>query len=88
MKRRALVAAVLLSLVLTSPASAYSRGGGKSDRAPGQERSTENCDSHVLDQKQRGVNARGGPKRPSEETNEAPTNCDHFWQNDGHIGKS
>ena len=88
MKTKALVAALLSVLVMSAPAGAYSRGGGRSDRAPGQERSVDNCDSHVLDQKRRGTNARGGPKRPTEDVNEAPANCDHFWQNDGYIGNS
>ncbi len=87
--RRKVLAAALLSLLLSaSPAAAVSKGGGRSDQAPGQERAWENCDSVVLDQKGRGVHARGGPKQATEDSAEGPTNCDHFWQMDGYIGNS
>ena len=86
MKRKTVVAASLsLLLLMASPAKAYSRGGGRSDKAPGQERASDNCNSHVLDQKSR---AKGGPKKPSEDDSQPPTNCDHFWQDSGYVGKS
>ena len=85
-RRTALTAGLLALLLSASPAAAYSRGKGRSGDAPGQGRAVENCDSQVLDQKRRGVVAKGGPKRPNEEGSEAPANCDHYWQNDGYIG--
>jgi hypothetical protein len=81
-----LAAAILTVLVSVTPAAAYSKGGGNSDQARGQERAMENCDQHVLDQRRNGVHAGGGPKGPTEDGFEAPSNCDHFWQNDGYIG--
>lgn len=75
-------------LLSAAPAGAYSRDKGRpKERPPGQDRAVENCDSHVLDQNQRGVHAKGGPKRPNEDGSQAPSNCDHYWQNDGYIGK-
>ncbi len=87
-KRITLAAAILSVLVSAAPASAYSRGGGHSDTAPGQERAAENCDQHILDQRNAGRSAGGGPKGPTEDGTEAPTNCDHYWQNDGFIGNT
>ncbi len=85
MRPRAIVAAFFSVLLITSPAAAYSSGGGRSDTAPGQERAYDKCEDRVLNQKSR---AKGGPKKPSEEDSQAPTNCDHFWQDSGYIGKS
>lgn len=84
--RLTLAAAALTVLVAASPATAYSRGGGRSAEAPGQSRAAENCDRLILEQRNRGTHAKGGPKRPTESGTEAPTNCDHYWQNDGFIG--
>lgn len=85
--RRKILAAAFLSLLLAGPpAAAYTKGGGRSYEAPGQEKAMDNCDANILDQRQRGTVAWGGPKQPTEEQTEAPTNCDHFWQNDGYIG--
>ena len=86
--RISLAAAIFTVLVAATPASAYSQGRGNSAMAPGQSRAQENCDQQMLEQRRRGVHARGGPKGPTEDGTEAPTNCDHYWQTDGFIGHS
>ena len=82
MGRRTLAAVFLAVLLSASPAGAYSKGGGRSDQARGQDRAADNCHSQLLKQNRRGVRAGGGPKKPSDDVNEAPANCDHYWQED------
>ncbi|MDQ4144562.1 MAG: hypothetical protein M3198_12630 [Actinomycetota bacterium] len=86
--RITLAAAILSVLVSAAPAAAYSRGEGRSSEAPGQERAAEACDELILNQRNAGRTAGGGPKAPTEDGTEAPTNCDHYWQSDGFIGNS
>ena len=85
MRRKIFAAALLSALLAASPAAAYSKRD-RSEPPPGQERAMELCNSHILEQLGRAVHSGGGPKEPTEEDAQAPTNCDHFWQNDGFIG--
>lgn len=88
MRRRAFAAAFLSLVLAAPPAAAYTKGAGRSDQAPGQEKAMDNCDAKILDQTRRLLVAGGGPKQATEESAEVPTNCDHFWQVDGYIGNS
>lgn len=74
------------------PATAQTTGAGNSSDAPGQEKAAENCTT-VWSERQEDTRARGGPKSgPSEgpvgsyPDGSGPTNCDHFWQQQGAIG--
>lgn len=86
MKKKVFATAFLSLLLVASPAAAATKGGGASLQAPGYERAIEICDWHILDQLGRVVHSGGGPKEPTEEDAQAPTNCDHYWQTDGFIG--
>ena len=86
--RIALAAAMFSALMAATPAAAYTNGSGKSQEAPGWGHAADNCDELIEKQRDRGNHARGGPKGPTEDGAEAPTNCDHYWQNDGFIGNA
>ena len=83
-----LAAAIFSVLMAATPAAAYSNGGGKSREARGQGRAAENCDEAIEKQRDRNTQAKGGPKGPTENGTDSPNNCDHYWQNDGFIGKT
>ena len=81
--RRAVLAAV------AAAGLALSLGGGAGAFAPpgqGEGKVTEEalqaCEATTLRQQAAGIEA-GGAKQ----VGEAPTNCDHFWQNEGFIGR-
>jgi len=65
-------------------ALAASNGGGNSQSAPGQAKAHANCVAVLGKQAAKDLHAGGGPK--SHEPT-SPTNCDHFWQDIGSIGK-
>jgi hypothetical protein len=93
MLRRAVLpvlAALVLALV-PATATAQTNGGGNSGEAPGQETAADNC-RHVFSDVQADLVAGGGPKShpvddPGGPFTTGPTNCDHFWQTQGVIGK-
>jgi hypothetical protein len=52
------------------------------------QQAAENCDANFVKQADKGVTVGGGPKTGEAGTEEsAPTNCDHFFQREGFIGK-
>jgi hypothetical protein len=89
--RRYLFLTVLVVLALgvsAGTALAETNGGGKSGDAPGQANAGANC-TNVWQNLQANLIAGGGPKSqpvgdPPFTT--GPTNCDHFWQEEGVIG--
>jgi hypothetical protein len=87
-----IVATVVLALAAASGALAISNGGGNSATAPGQAKAAANCEN-VWNNIQLDLVAGGGPKSQIVEVfpgvfgNSGPTNCDHFWQAIGSIGK-
>ena len=91
MRRKALtaLAATVALGLFPATAPAQSNGGGNSGDAAGQERAAANC-THVWSELQAVLVAGGGPKAAVVEslgTTSGPTNCDHFWQNEGIIGR-
>jgi hypothetical protein len=96
--RRYASLAVLIAVMVggsAGTATAQSNGGGNSGNAPGQEIAAGNCEK-VWSVIQVDLVAGGGPKSelvdigdPGEPflINSGPTNCDHFWQATGVIGK-
>ena len=89
-----LAALVVVGAVMASGGLAESNGGGNSANAPGQATAAANC-KNVWNNIQLNLVAGGGPKSllvvvdtgpPVVIGNSGPTNCDHFWQNNGSIG--
>jgi hypothetical protein len=74
MKRILAIAAVATMTGLVGVAAPASAANGTSE---------ENCNNTVHGQVDRGVQAGGGPKAGEP----GPTNCDHYWQRFGFIGK-
>ena len=54
------------------------------------EQADRNCEANYVKQTAKGVTAGGGPKTGETEIPEegSPTNCDHFFQREGYIGKN
>ncbi len=75
----ALMAAMVAVSVVPAFAEANNPNGAD---APGQANAGANCFENVLKQFESGVAAGGGPK----EEFLAPTNCDHFFQEEDLIG--
>jgi hypothetical protein len=85
--------AVVLCAAGSTSAAALTAGGGASSDAPGQERAESQC-VNVYSVLQEDVRAGGGPKSGISDgpigtypEGSGPTNCDHFWQLQGAIGK-
>jgi hypothetical protein len=82
MRRILLVLAVGAIMVLSSVSYAFAyanpNNNGKAEEAPGQVNADRNCGNVVEKQEAKGVEAGGGPKAGDDD--EAPVNCDHFWQ--------
>jgi hypothetical protein len=83
-----LVAGAGYALAIANPEN---QGNGSS--APGQRNALDNCTENFNKQGEKGVVAGGGPKsEPIEEDGALvplePTNCDHFFQDLGRIGKA
>ena|SRR5215211_3379029 len=80
MRRILLVLAVGAIMVLSSVSYAFAEANpdnnGNAANAPGQVNAETNCDN-VIETQEGSVEAGGGPKAG---TGEAPTNCDHFFQ--------
>jgi hypothetical protein len=80
MRRILLVVAVGAIMVLSSVSYAFAYANpdnnGKAADAPGQVNAQENCVNAVVSQGDKGVEAGGGPKAG---TDNAPLNCDHFY---------
>jgi hypothetical protein len=73
-------------------ASANPENRGNRSDAPGQKNALDNCTENFNKQGEKGVVTGGGPKaEPIEEDGALvplePTNCDHFFQDLGRIGK-
>jgi hypothetical protein len=75
-----------VAAVLAPSASAYAfiDANGKAFEAPGLEEAAAECGKVINLQTMREIVAGGGPKAGIP----APTNCDHFFQIIGAIGKS
>jgi hypothetical protein len=92
MRKASLPALAALILALTPVgAMAQTNGGGNSGDAAGQATAADNC-THVWSEVQADLIAGGGPKSNPVDTGggpftTGPTNCDHFWQSAGVIGK-
>ena len=71
----ATLAALATALVLAVPALGY---GGPNPP----QKATDACGANIEKQTAKGVSAGGGKKQGIP----APTNCDHFFQNQGDIG--
>ena len=86
-----IVAIAALALATASGGLAQSNGGGTSADAPGPATAAANCEN-VWNNIQLDLVAGGGPKSLPVTFNgntftSGPTNCDHFWQIAGVIGK-
>ena len=77
------VFALALAFVPASFAIANPDNNGNASSAPGQETALDNCGDVTAGQFVNEIGAGGGPKADLF----GPTNCDHFWQNTGLIGK-
>jgi hypothetical protein len=81
MRRILLVLAVGAIMVLSSVSYAFAEANpnnnGNAANAPGQVNADANCGNAIDKQEDKGVEAGGGPKAG---TDEAPINCDHFFQ--------
>ena len=87
-----LIAAMLVTGAGYAFALANPENEGNGSNAPGQQNALENCTENFHKQGEKGVVAGGGPKaEPIEEDGSLvplePTNCDHFFQDLGRIGK-
>jgi hypothetical protein len=87
-----LIAAMFVAVAGYAFASANPENQGNGADAPGQENALDNCTENFNKQGEKGVVAGGGPKaEPIEEDGALvplePTNCDHFFQDIGRIGK-
>lgn len=80
----ALVSAVAAVLVPPASGYAFTDANGKAFEAPGLEQAVAECGKVISLQTMREIVAGGGPKAGIP----APTNCDHFFQLIGLIGKS
>jgi hypothetical protein len=80
MRRILLVVAVGAIMVLSSVSYAFAyanpNNNGNAENPPGQEIAEENCVNAVVRLGDKGVEAGGGPKAG---TDNAPLNCDHFF---------
>ena len=65
-------APLAMAVALVSPASAFAFGPNPDEEGP----AIGNCVAAFLNQADRGVTARGGPKAGEP----GPLNCDHFFQ--------
>lgn len=72
MRRRHLVAALVTTAALISPASALAFGPNGQEGDP----AVDNCIAAFERQAERGITAGGGPKAGEP----GPLNCDHFFQ--------
>lgn len=81
-----LICSCAMAAVLAPQASAYAfiDANGKAFEAPGLEQAAAACVKVIGLQSMREIVAGGGPKAGVV----APTNCDHFFQIIGAIGKS
>jgi hypothetical protein len=81
-----LICSCAVAAVLAPPASGYAfiDANGKAFEAPGLEEAVAECSTVISLQTMREIVAGGGPKAGIP----APTNCDHFFQIIGAIGKS
>jgi hypothetical protein len=92
MRRILLVLAVGAIMVLSSVSYAFAEANPNNNRkaedAPGQVIAETNCGNAIDKQEEqkdeKGVAAGGGPKAG---TGLAPLNCDHYFQQEGIIGK-
>ena len=92
-----IIVALLLAAMLVAGggyafALANPENKGIGSSAPGQRNALDNCTENFNKQAEKGVVAGGGPKaEPIEEDGALvplePTNCDHFFQDLGRIGK-
>jgi hypothetical protein len=73
---RKLTLAVGVAAVLALPAAAAGYGPNENPHA------VAACEKNIAKQSAKGVTAGGGPKAGTP----APTNCDHFYQDNGTIG--
>jgi hypothetical protein len=81
-----LICSCAVAASLAPPASGYAfiDANGKAFEAPGLEQAAAECVKVIGLQAMREIVAGGGPKAGIP----APTNCDHFFQIIGAIGKS
>jgi hypothetical protein len=81
-----LICSCAVAASLAPPASGYAfiDANGKAFEAPGLEKAVAECEKVISLQTMRVIVAGGGPKAGIP----APTNCDHFFQLIGLIGKS
>ena len=70
--RRSLMAALVTTVALLTPASALAFGPNPDVEGP----AVSNCIDAFINQADRGITARGGPKAGEP----GPLNCDHFFQ--------
>ena len=82
------LAAIMAAMVVASAGNAFALAYTPDTGGPSQGTITQtaesNCEANVTKQVDNEVAAGGGPK----EDIDAPTNCDHFFQREGNIGKS
>jgi hypothetical protein len=82
------VAAIMVAMVVASAGNAFALAYTPDTGGPSQGTITEqaegNCEANVTKQVDNEVAAGGGSK----EDVDAPTNCDHFFQREGIIGKN
>ena len=80
-----LICSCAVAAVVAAPASGYAffASNGKAFSAPGLEQAVAACSKTIGLQAMRDIAAGGGPKQGIT----APTNCDHFFQAIGVIGK-
>ena len=90
-----LTVAVVMAVMLVAGAGsafafAYTPVTGGPSQGNVTEQADSNCEANYVKQAARGVTAGGGPKTGETEIPEegAPTNCDHFFQREGYIGKN
>jgi hypothetical protein len=85
----ALMAVLLVAGAGYAFAKAYIPDFGGPAKGQVTQQAAENCDANFVKQAAKGVAAGGGPKTGEAGTEEsAPTNCDHFFQREGYIGKN
>ena len=86
MRKVILLICCAVAAVLAPSASGYAfiDANGKAFEAPGLEQAAAECGKVINLQTMREIVAGGGPKAGIP----APTNCDHFFQIIGAIGKS
>jgi hypothetical protein len=77
MRARIVVALLVAALALVAVPVAWSFGGPHPNS-----HAMDNCAANIDKQAAKGVSAGGGPKAGIP----APTNCDHFFQDQGIIG--